>query len=152
MNSKSINRNVWALTLSLCLGVIGYSTFSAQAADAPKATKETTAAIPEPNTVKLSADPKVASKTKCPLVAWVGFNQSPTANYTVEFWRVSPGTPTKLCSTCPKTGNNGQAKFSATRPSTGTSSIQARVKVTYQTLPLQSNNIPCGPIQIPDTQ
>lgn len=33
MNSKSINRNVWALTLSLCLGVIGFSTFSAQAAE-----------------------------------------------------------------------------------------------------------------------
>ena len=32
MNSKSINRNVWALTLSLGLGVIGYCTFSAQAA------------------------------------------------------------------------------------------------------------------------
>lgn len=36
MNSKGINRNVWALTLSLCLGVIGYSTFSAQAADRPQ--------------------------------------------------------------------------------------------------------------------
>ena len=33
MNSKGINRNVWALTLSLCLGVIGYSTLSAQAAE-----------------------------------------------------------------------------------------------------------------------
>ncbi|MFI5395988.1 MAG: hypothetical protein ACHQ9S_10685 [Candidatus Binatia bacterium] len=37
MNSKSISRNVWALTLSLCLGVIGYSTFSAQAAEPPQA-------------------------------------------------------------------------------------------------------------------
>lgn len=36
MNSKGINRNVWALTLSLCLGVTGFSTFSAQAADPPK--------------------------------------------------------------------------------------------------------------------
>lgn len=33
MNTKGINRNVWALTLSLCLGVIGYSTLSAQAAE-----------------------------------------------------------------------------------------------------------------------
>lgn len=37
MNSKSINRNAWALTLSLCFGIISYSTFSVQAADAPKA-------------------------------------------------------------------------------------------------------------------
>jgi hypothetical protein len=37
MNNKSINRNVWALTLGLCLGIISYSTFSVQAADAPKA-------------------------------------------------------------------------------------------------------------------
>lgn len=40
MNSKrereSINRNVWALTLSLCLGVIGFSTLGAQAAEERK--------------------------------------------------------------------------------------------------------------------
>jgi hypothetical protein len=37
MKSKSINRNIWAaLTLILCLGVLGYSTLSAQTADAPK--------------------------------------------------------------------------------------------------------------------
>lgn len=30
MNSKRINRNVWALTLTLCLGVIGISSLSAQ--------------------------------------------------------------------------------------------------------------------------
>jgi hypothetical protein len=36
MNSKSINRNVWALTLSLGLGVIGFSTFNAQAAEERK--------------------------------------------------------------------------------------------------------------------
>lgn len=40
MNSKSINRNVWALTLSLCLGVIGYSTLGAQAADQSKAVEK----------------------------------------------------------------------------------------------------------------
>lgn len=39
MNSKGINRNVWALTLSLCLGVIGFSALSAQAADPQKATE-----------------------------------------------------------------------------------------------------------------
>jgi hypothetical protein len=33
MNSKAVDRNVWAVTLSLCLGVIGYSTLSAQAAE-----------------------------------------------------------------------------------------------------------------------
>lgn len=38
MNTKSINRNVWALTLSLGLGAIGYSTLSAQTADSPKRT------------------------------------------------------------------------------------------------------------------
>ena len=36
MKSKSINPNVWALTLILCLGVLGYSTVNAQTADAPK--------------------------------------------------------------------------------------------------------------------
>lgn len=39
------------------------------------------------------------------------------------------------------------AKFLAPRPPTGTSSIEARVQ--SKTL-LQSNNIPCGPIHIPD--
>lgn len=43
MNSMSINRNVWVLTLSLYLGVIGFSTLSAQAADAPKAPERGTA-------------------------------------------------------------------------------------------------------------
>ncbi len=36
MNSKSINRNVLALTLSVFLGVSALSNFSAQAADPPK--------------------------------------------------------------------------------------------------------------------
>ena len=37
MNGKGINRNVRALTLLLCLGIISYSAFSVQAADVPKA-------------------------------------------------------------------------------------------------------------------
>jgi hypothetical protein len=37
MNSMSINRKVWAMTLILCLGLIGYSAFTAHATD-PKTT------------------------------------------------------------------------------------------------------------------
>jgi hypothetical protein len=37
MNRKRINRNVWVLTLSLCLGVIGYSTLIAQVANPQRA-------------------------------------------------------------------------------------------------------------------
>lgn len=43
MKSKSINRNVWALTLILCLGVLGYSTLRAQTADAPKGAERNSA-------------------------------------------------------------------------------------------------------------
>ena len=41
MNSKSNNRTVWALTLILCLGVIGYFSFTAQATDPQKTPPET---------------------------------------------------------------------------------------------------------------
>jgi hypothetical protein len=36
MNGKSINRNVWALTVVSCLGISSYLAFSVQAADVPK--------------------------------------------------------------------------------------------------------------------
>ena len=60
MNSKSINRDVWALTLSLCLGVIGFSTFSAQAAEERKGKGEVElesgrhGRVPCPNPVNLT--------------------------------------------------------------------------------------------------
>jgi len=100
-------------------------------------------AIPEPNTVKLSGDPKVASKNACPLVAWVGFNQLPTPNYTVEFWDVTSNPNLKLCTNCPKSGPNGEAKFSAPRKS-GNYSVEARVTVTYLPGALHSNLIGCA--------
>ena len=53
MNSKSINHNVWALTLSLCLGVIGYSTLSAQAADPQKTGERRTPTAKQPPSVDL---------------------------------------------------------------------------------------------------
>lgn len=36
MNSKRVLRTVWALTLCLCLGVVGYFAFTALATDPPK--------------------------------------------------------------------------------------------------------------------
>ena len=43
MKSKSINRNVWVLTLILCLGVLGSSTLRAQTAAAPKGAERNSA-------------------------------------------------------------------------------------------------------------
>jgi cell division protein FtsB len=43
MKSKSINRNVWTLTLILCLGVLGYATLRAQTADASKGAERNSA-------------------------------------------------------------------------------------------------------------
>ena len=49
MNRKSINRNVWVLTLSLCLGVIGYSTLLAQVANPQKAGEKKTRVVRPPS-------------------------------------------------------------------------------------------------------
>jgi hypothetical protein len=60
MNSKRVSPYVWALPLSLCLGVIGYPSFSAQAAEPPKAAAPPKAVAPP----KVVAPPKAAVPPK----------------------------------------------------------------------------------------
>lgn len=88
-------------------------------------------AIPEPNKVVLSATPKVASTKGCPVTAWVGFNQQPTPTFQVDF---AP----------PLTGGRADAKGEVKTTVPWNTTVRAEVKVTYQALPLKSNNFVCG--------
>ena len=95
MNTMKGKIRFIGILATLVLGVAVWGGVSAQGAQANAVnwragTAPFVAAVPMPNKATLSATQNVESATGCPVTAWVGFNQYPTANYTVTFELVAP--------------------------------------------------------------
>jgi len=96
--------------------------------------------VPPPNRVTLSGNQNVLHRTGCPVTAWVGFNQYPTANYTVNFVKVS-GT-----GSAPPAGVSN-TKGEVKRTVAWNTVIQAEVQ-SHKAL-LTSDNFACGGLSFP---
>jgi len=129
---KSV-RNWGVLGLVLALAVVA-------------SVRETTA-VPEANTVKLQTDNTVVSKTKCPLVAWVGWVNINNVHHSLQGYQVffydvknpnDPADDIKLNLTGILSLQNGQAKYSVSLNTL----VEARVKVSYGIL--ISNRVSCS--------